>query len=274
MSDDDQEERKLSISTTQVIASALAAMSVAFLTSWLGTTGTIVGAFLGSIIATVGTATYTWSLHRTSAVVKHTAAQVRQTALMTNTLPRTVAQGPLRTSPDQQAEQALPDSESGGEQTTPLPADADVDPGTDADEPPALTPAEQAAADADAAADAPTGRWDGFPWKKTALATGAVLLLCIAGITVLEVVTGQSMASISGHDDSKGTTVGNVVDNGKDQEKTPTPSDEQTSTPSPGDGETQSSEEPAPTSGPSPSSGPSESTSPDGQPTQDSTQTP
>ena len=61
--------------------------------------------------------------------------------------------------------------------------------------------------------DAPTGRWDGFPWKKTLLATGAVLALSILGITVLEVVTGQSMSSLSGHDDSKNTTVGNVLDN-------------------------------------------------------------
>ena len=96
---EEPEERKLSISTTQVIASALAAMSVAFLTSWLGTTGTILGAFLGSVIATVGTAAYSWSLHRTSAAVKHTAAQVRQTALQSNSLPRTVAQGPLRKRP-------------------------------------------------------------------------------------------------------------------------------------------------------------------------------
>ena len=93
---EEPEERKLSISTTQVIASALAAMSVAFLTSWLGAKGTILGAFLGSVIATVGTAAYSWSLHRTSAAVKHTAAQVRQTALQSNSLPRTVAQGPLR----------------------------------------------------------------------------------------------------------------------------------------------------------------------------------
>src|SRR6478736_216214 len=101
---DDQEEHRLSISTTQVIASALAAMSVAFLTSWLGTAGTIIGACIGSVIATVGTAAYSWSLRRTSNVVKQTAAQVRQTALLTNSLPRTVAQGPLRKRSGQQGE--------------------------------------------------------------------------------------------------------------------------------------------------------------------------
>jgi len=258
---DDQEEHRLSISTTQVIASALAAMSVAFLTSWLGTTGTILGAFLGSVIATVGTATYSWSLRRTSAAVKHTAAQVRQTALESNSLPRTVAQGPMRTSPDEGGDAPGPDA--GQERTT---DDATGAPAAGADETPVLTPAEQAAAEAEVDADAPTGRWAGFPWKKTLLATGAVLALSILGITVLEVVSGQSMASLSGHDDSQGTTVGNVVHH-EEKAKTPAPSDQQTSTPTPGGGATQApSETVEPSSVPSPSSEPSQSASPEGQP--------
>ncbi len=258
---EEPEERKLSISTTQVIASALAAMSVAFLTSWLGTKGTILGAFLGSVIATVGTAAYSWSLHRTSAAVKHTAAQVRQTALQSNSLPRTVAQGPLRkpsAASDEADAQGLPSD----------PAETD-------EETSVLTPAEQAAAEAEVDPDAPTGRWDGFPWKKTLLATGAVLALSILGITVLEVVTGQSMSSLSGNDDSKNTTVGNVLDNSNDQDKTPAPSDKQTSTPEPGDGETQApSQEPEPSSEPSPSTEPSETTSPDSQPSSNASEAP
>ena len=258
---EEPEERKLSISTTQVIASALAAMSVAFLTSWLGAKGTILGAFLGSVIATVGTAAYSWSLHRTSAAVKHTAAQVRQTALQSNSLPRTVAQGPLR----------KPSAASDEADAQGLPSDpAETDEGTSV-----LTPAEQAAAEAEVDPDAPTGRWDGFPWKKTLLATGAVLALSILGITVLEVVTGQSMSSLSGNDDSKNTTVGNVLDNSNDQDKTPAPSDKQTSTPEPGDGETQApSQEPEPSSEPSPSTEPSQSTSPDSQPSSNASEAP
>jgi hypothetical protein len=267
---EDQEERKLSISTTQVIASALAAMSVAFLTSWLGTTGTILGAFLGSVIATVGTATYTWSLHRTSAAVKHTAAQVRQTALQSNSLPRTVAQGPLRKPPDEQGEAPAPDS---GQDRA---GDSIGTPSAHGDETTVLTPAEQAAAEAEVDADAPTGRWDGFPWKKTLLATAAVLALSILGITVLEVVSGQSMASLSGHEDSKGTTVGNVVHH-EEQDKTPAPSDQQTSTPEPGGGETQApspSETVAPSSEASPSSEPSPTTSPEDQPSSNASEAP
>ena len=256
---EEPEERKLSISTTQVMASALAAMSVAFLTSWLGTAGTIIGAFLGSVIATVGTAAYSWSLHRTSAVVKQTAAQVRQTALLTNTLPRTVAQGPLRKRSGQQGETPAPDSADGLE----------------SDETSVLTPAEQAAAEAEVDPDAPAGRWDGFPWKKTMLATGAVLLLCIGGITVLEVVTGQSMSSLSGNDDAKNTTVGNVLDKGSDEDKTPAPSDEGTSTPDPGDEQTQApSEDPEPSTDPTPSTEPSPSEAPDDEPSSGASEEP
>ena len=69
--------RKLELSTTQITGSALAAMSGAFFASWAGTTGTIVGAAVGSVIVTVGAATYTWSLQRTRDAVKRTAAQVR-----------------------------------------------------------------------------------------------------------------------------------------------------------------------------------------------------
>jgi hypothetical protein len=71
-------ERKLDLSPIQITGSALAAMSGAFFASWAGTTGTIVGAAVGSVIVTVGAATYTWSLQRTRDAVKRTAAQVRQ----------------------------------------------------------------------------------------------------------------------------------------------------------------------------------------------------
>ena len=89
-------ERKLDLTPTQVTGSALAAMSGAFFASWAGTAGTIIGAALGSVIVTVGAATYTWSLQRTRDAVRRTAAQVRQQALTANAQPQRVADGPLR----------------------------------------------------------------------------------------------------------------------------------------------------------------------------------
>ncbi len=73
--------RKFELSPTQVTGSALAAMTGAFLASYLGTAGTVIGAAVGSLIATVGTTAYTWWLRRTSEVVKRTATQVRETGM-------------------------------------------------------------------------------------------------------------------------------------------------------------------------------------------------
>jgi hypothetical protein len=56
-------------------------MTGAFLASYLGTAGTVIGAAVGSLIATVGTTAYTWWLRRTSEVVKRTATQVRETGM-------------------------------------------------------------------------------------------------------------------------------------------------------------------------------------------------
>src|SRR3954463_15440055 len=95
----DRKESSLGLTPAQVVGSALAAMSVAFFASWAGTAGTLIGAAFGSVIATVGAATYTWSLQRTSEAARRTAALVKQRAVIagaTGTHPRTVAQGPLR----------------------------------------------------------------------------------------------------------------------------------------------------------------------------------
>jgi hypothetical protein len=55
-------KQKLEINPVQVTASALAAVTSAVLLSTLGTAGTIIGAALGSVIATAGSALYSYSL--------------------------------------------------------------------------------------------------------------------------------------------------------------------------------------------------------------------
>ena len=89
-------ERRLELSPAQVAGSALAAMSGAVFISWAGTAGTLIGAAAGSVIATVGSATYTWSLRRSRDAARRTAERMRQTALVANGRPRSVAAGPLR----------------------------------------------------------------------------------------------------------------------------------------------------------------------------------
>jgi hypothetical protein len=64
-----REPHALGLSFAQVTGSALAAVSGAVLAAWLGVTGTLIGAAVGSVIGTVGSATYTYSLQRGRDVV-------------------------------------------------------------------------------------------------------------------------------------------------------------------------------------------------------------
>ena len=211
---EEHRERPLGLSTAQVAGSALAAMSGAVVASWAGTTGTIIGAAVASVIATIGAATYTWSLRRTSDAVRRTAAQVRQTALIGNSLPRTVAQGPLR------------DDAEPTDRTSVLPA---ADRGR---------------------------RWD-LPWGKVLVASAAVMVTALAGITAIEALTGRPVSSYAGKDDSRGTTHGRVV--GADESATPTDS--------PAEEVTRESDDPAEVSGgpgvPTPSTTPDPTPAPD-----------
>ncbi len=60
----------LGLTFPQVVGSALAAVTGAFCAGWLGVAGTIAGAAVGSVIGTVGSASYTYSLQRGHAVVR------------------------------------------------------------------------------------------------------------------------------------------------------------------------------------------------------------
>jgi hypothetical protein len=64
-SDPDGPRERLELSAAQVAASSLAAVSAAVLCSYFGVAGTIVGTAAASIVATVGSALYSFSLRRT-----------------------------------------------------------------------------------------------------------------------------------------------------------------------------------------------------------------
>ncbi len=212
MTQDDQKPRTLGLSAAQVMGSALAAMSGAFFASWLGTTGTLIGAAVGSVIATVGSAIYAHSLRRTGAAVKRTASQVRATSLLTGAIPQPDA-GTAQTGP-------VPDPnapEPGGQQPVPeharRPAEA----------PSAEVPPTKQGRFTRLRERIRVGSRD-LPWPKVALASVAVLVVALAGITLVESLTGQPLASLLGRSDSTGTTVGNTVrDDRPIVEPTPTP---------------------------------------------------
>jgi hypothetical protein len=78
VSEERQDSRqKLEINPVQVTASALAAVTSAVLLSTLGTAGTIIGAALGSLIATAGGALYSYSIR----VSRERVARVQAAAI-------------------------------------------------------------------------------------------------------------------------------------------------------------------------------------------------
>ncbi len=194
----EKDERTLGLSTAQVAGSALAAVSGAILASTAGVTGTVIGAAIASVVATVGAAIYTWSLRRTTVAVKKTAAQVRQAALVSGPLPRTVVQGPLRTLKERAAAKS-----------------SEQDPGQESEDP-------------ESEEDSDEDSWRrAIPWGKVLLASLAITVVALAGITVVEAITGKPISSVTGGSDSQGTTVGNVTGRDTSQQDTD-PSDKST----------------------------------------------
>lgn len=66
------ERPTLKLSAPQIIGGALAAASAAVASSWLGVAGTVLGAVIVSLVASIGSAIYTHSLERSSLVIRET----------------------------------------------------------------------------------------------------------------------------------------------------------------------------------------------------------
>jgi len=213
--DNSTHDRSLGLTPAQVVGSALAAMSGAFLASWLGTTGTLVGAAVGSVVATIGAAIYTHSLRRTAEAVKRTAVQARHGVLLTGAVPRPDPNAPRRGEPVAPTRAEVEPTERRGRLATLL----------------------------------------DLPWLKVTLASLAVLVAALGGVTAVEGITGKPIASLLGQDDGTGTTVGHVV--GSDTSSTPsdkTPKQQTPATPDPTPSEAPSEQprQPVPSTSPTP----------------------
>jgi hypothetical protein len=201
--DDKDSSRKLELSGVQVAASALAAISSAVAASFLGVGGTVLGAGLGSVIATISTALYQHSLHRTNATLKKVVpvpnVVVRQTA------------GRLR-APADPAD--VPEIRTDGSIALPVPAD-----------------------DRSRPAAAPADRRP-LRWGRLALAAAVVFGVALGSIAVVETFLGGSVSSVVRGEDPHGSTIGGLVNNddkGGSKPDSPTsPTPDPSGTPDPG----------------------------------------
>ena len=171
--------QKLGIDWLKTIAAALAAMSSAVLLSTLGAAGTIIGAALGSVVATVGGALYSQGLGRS----RERLAQAQATA--------------LRKVGSAQAEVRRSSRNHGDDQTV----DAHL---THAEE-----RLDEAKEDLDAVAGEPPDpgwreRFAMLPWKRISLVAAGVFAATVLAITAFEIVAGETVSSLTGGTDGGG----------------------------------------------------------------------
>ncbi|MFD7075399.1 hypothetical protein ACFV9G_14415 [Nocardioides sp. NPDC059952] len=201
-------------------AGALAAVTSAVLLSTLGAVGTLVGAALGSVAATVGANLYSqWLAKGHEKVVSvHALARWRSAGLAG----------------------ARAGSEPVSEQASDSTADAasEVAEGDDAEPMPSWRE-----------------RLKALPWKRIALLSLAMFVVVIAAITIFELLAGRSVSAIVGDGDSS-TTISRVTGGGsdkRDEKQGEDPSPGATATP-----EESASTEPSESAEPSETSEPSE----------------
>jgi hypothetical protein len=231
MSDDSSQ--KLDIDWLKTIAGALAAVSSAVLLSTLGAAGTIIGAALGSVIATVGGALYSQGLARS----REHLAQTQVAALRKVR----VAQAEVRRAGRRQGDDQAVDAHLAQAEQRLDEARQDLGSATD-----------------ESAAPGWRERLGLLPWKRISLIAAGLFAAAVIAITAFELVAGESVSSITGGTQGDGGTTITRIGGGSDD--------------NPSRDESPSDEAPAsdePPTGPSnePSTAPSDAASPSDQPT-------
>lgn len=273
--------RKLpDLSTSQLIASAVATGVAALGASYLGVYGTIIGAALMSVISTAGSAIGKHYLDQGRDQIReltHLQSAVRRRDAAEGAAAEATSADPTRTrvwSGDPNATRF--DPPSGGD-----PNATRLDPGGDpnatrADPGEAVAAAFAAEAGEDAvrgvvrrSARLSTVEWAKAHWAKLVVASAAVFAVVIGGITVYEAAAGQPVGSGGG----KGLTVSKVLGGGGSGRTDDTPSQR----PSGGPSESGATPSDEPKSG-TPSTGTStpapQPAEPTGRPTQEPTTAP
>jgi len=76
----------------------------------------------------------------------------------------------------------------------------------------------------------PANSGGGLRWKRIALIAGAVFIVAVGALSVVELFAQRSVASMVGHDSSGTTTVSSVLDDGVKQKNNPAPAPSTTPT--------------------------------------------
>ena len=219
-------DRRFELNWVQSLAGALAAVTSAVLLSTVGVAGTLIGAALGSLAVTVGSAVYSYSIRATHDRVS-TAGTVAATR---------IGHGRSRgaSSPDEPAAgAAVTDEEVAAAGENLHPAQAALE---DGKKPPAA---------------GFTTVLAGLPWKRIAVVATGLFVAAMLVILAFELVTGRAVSSYTGGSDSdRRTSIPGLGggrgqdDPGEQDDPQPTPGEAPSGEPDESTGETA---EPTPT---------------------------
>lgn len=266
--DDDLDEKPPGLSVTQVVASALAAVSSTVLLSYLGVAGTIIGAGVASVLTVVGNNLYTRSILKTrrqmkaamkAGVVLPVGKNGRKVLLPTLAGSHSASDG--RADDTTESPGVLPAVGADGQAADTAVLSADDVGGTRLDDlrtaatdgPDDGTDGPQDGVTSDDTPDGDASDGDDTtsrrPSRKTLILSAVgVFLVLIVGVTLVEVVAGRPLSEILRGEEGSGTSISHVV------------SREPATTGDTGDttGDTTDNSTDAPSSGTTPSPAPSE----------------
>lgn len=195
-----QEEDRSPIDWPATFAGAAAAVTVAVLLSTLGAAGTLIGAALGSVVATVSTALYKQGIQSS----RRRMADVQALALQKVNL---ADQDLRRAEGHPEGPRAQQDVARARERLDA--ASSALDP--DADRPTVERPVVKE-----------PGRWSDLPWRRMALLAVAVFVLSLAVISIVELLAGKSVSTITGGTDDDRTSITGIFGDRTGTDEQPT----------------------------------------------------
>jgi len=225
--------RRIDVSSVQVVASVMAAVTGALAASFLGVAGTIIGTAMMSVTGTVGVAVYRYFLDRSREKIHSAASAKMPPSARGSSVPAVLSRHHQVTQPSR-TQPGSPAYRADEAETQVLPALGD----TWSDWPDDIRTRNSAVVTGQhgtgrhatgrhgsgqrngGRADAVNGlglgsSWRDFPawlrWKNLAGAVLIVFVLAIACITVIEVLAGKPLAAVVSNQPGTGTSISHVL---------------------------------------------------------------